>query len=100
LSSSRLKGRDENDNPALNSFCSFPPKIRREPSSRLVDTIRRVCSYRHVKLLAALAILTAFCFSSCTTLANRRDLYRPNKANGPWTKKIEKGPHTLSGRPV
>jgi hypothetical protein len=43
-----------------------------------------------VKLFAALVLIAAFVFSSCTTLTNRRDLYRPNKANGPWTKKLEK----------
>jgi hypothetical protein len=43
-----------------------------------------------VKLFAVLALITVFAFSSCTTLANRRDLSRPDKANGPWTKKLEK----------
>jgi len=43
-----------------------------------------------VKSAFSLVVLAAFCaatFSSCTTLANRRDLYKPGKPNGPWTKR-------------
>jgi hypothetical protein len=54
-----------------------------------IDTVAPVCSYFRVKLFA-LALLTVFAFSSCTTLANRRSLYHQNKADGPWTKKLEK----------
>jgi hypothetical protein len=44
-----------------------------------------------VKSVLSLVILAAFCVSfccsSCTTLSNRRDLYKPGKPDGPWTKR-------------
>ena len=30
--------------------------------------------------------ITALAFSSCTTLQNRRDMYFPQKTNGPYTR--------------
>jgi len=39
-----------------------------------------------VKCLSLLLLFaTATAFTSCTTLANRRDLFRFGKGNGPWT---------------
>jgi len=43
-----------------------------------------------VKSVLPLVVFLAFCaatFSSCTTLSNRRDVYKPGKPNGPWTKR-------------
>jgi len=42
-----------------------------------------------VLLLSCLALLMAF--SSCTTLANRRDLYFPQSVEGPYTRMLKKG---------
>jgi hypothetical protein len=41
--------------------------------------------------LLALLAFVAFGFSACTTLANRRDLYSPTKANGPYTRSLQDG---------
>ena len=41
-------------------------------------------------LLFLLCVTTAFGFSSCNTLANRRDLFAPKRAEGPYTDMIEK----------
>jgi hypothetical protein len=62
----------------------------RAPACRLVDTPVLICSYHGVKYFAALLLISAFVFSSCSTLSNRRDLYRQDKANGPWTQKLHK----------
>jgi hypothetical protein len=51
-----------------------------------------------VKILlafGALAVLT-----SCTTLENRRDMYTPQKVNGPYTRALKDGspqPEPVSG---
>jgi ABC-type uncharacterized transport system auxiliary subunit len=41
-----------------------------------------------VKLVILLAVAVAL--NACTTLANRRDIYRTTKPNGPATQKIHK----------
>jgi hypothetical protein len=43
-----------------------------------------------VKFLLPLALIAAITFTSCTTLANRRDLYSPAKGSGPYTQKLKK----------
>jgi hypothetical protein len=55
-----------------------------------VDSRQPFCSHHPVKIILCLVLLAAFSLSACTTLANRRDLYRPKKANGPWTAKLDK----------
>jgi len=42
-----------------------------------------------VKLLVPLCCLAAL--TSCTTLENRRDLYSPQKVNGPYTRMLKDG---------
>lgn len=34
---------------------------------------------------------SALMFSSCTTLENRRDMYFPQKVNGPYTRMLKDG---------
>jgi len=43
-----------------------------------------------MKALSLLALLTAFLLTSCNTLSNRRDLYSLKKADGPYTKRLDK----------
>lgn len=52
-----------------------------------LDTSHGFCSHPAVKLSLSLLILAAIIstFSGCTTLANRRDVYRPAEASGPYT---------------
>jgi ABC-type uncharacterized transport system auxiliary subunit len=57
---------------------------RREPLTRR----NGFAPIAHVKFVILLAVAVAF--SACTTLANRRDIYRPTKPNGPATQKIHK----------
>ncbi len=54
-----------------------------------VDSSLRFCSLRAVKF-AVLSLLLAAMFASagCTTLANRRDLFRPNPPEGPYTDRL------------
>lgn len=44
-----------------------------------------------MKSLLPLMLLAAVGLSSCNTLANRRDLYGPNKPEGPYTKALYTG---------
>jgi hypothetical protein len=37
-----------------------------------------------VKSILLLSLLAAFALSACTTLSNRRDLYRPGKPGSSW----------------
>ena len=41
--------------------------------------------------LLALSAFMALSFSACTTLENRRDLYSPAKAHGPYTRALREG---------
>ena len=41
--------------------------------------------------LLALLAFVAFGLSACNTLADRRDLYAPVKANGPYTRSLQDG---------
>jgi len=41
-----------------------------------------------VKTLLPLALLGCVALTSCTTLANRRDLYSPVKGKGPYTDQL------------
>jgi hypothetical protein len=51
--------------------------------------------------LLALLALAAFGFSACNTLADRRDLYSPTKANGPYTRSLQDGTWADNGvKPV
>lgn len=43
----------------------------------------------NVKLTLALLTIVAFALNACTTLANRRDLYSPDKPHGPYTQKLQ-----------
>jgi hypothetical protein len=53
-----------------------------------------------IPLLALLAFV-AFGFSACNTLADRRDLYSPVKANGPYTRSLHDGTWADAGvKPV
>jgi hypothetical protein len=53
-----------------------------------------------VKSLLPFGFLTMVVFASCTTLENRRDLYSPQKVEGPYTRMLKDGipkPEPLSG---
>lgn len=45
-----------------------------------------------MKFLSSLLLLAALVLSqtACTTLVNRRDLYRPARGSGEWSKKYER----------
>lgn len=48
-------------------------------------------------LVLSLAVVT---LSACTTLENRRDMYNPQKVNGPYTRMLKDGipkPQPVSG---
>jgi len=59
---------------------AFPPPI----FSR-VDMPFGICSHRNVKFALPFLLIVTFALNACTTLANRRDLYRDNEAHGPYT---------------
>jgi len=64
---------------------------------------RRSTIDRGVKTILPLALLfvVVAVLSSCTTLENRRDLYSPNKVNGPYTRMLkERLPAPPSATPV
>ena len=42
--------------------------------------------------------VAALAFTSCTTLQNRRDMYFPQKVNGPYTRMINKWDSTRHAR--
>ena len=44
-----------------------------------------------VKRTLVLLALGSVCLSSCTTLQNRRDLYSPQTADGPYTRALKGG---------
>ena len=44
-----------------------------------------------VKFAASLLVLLAFSLTACNTPANRRDLYKPNQASGPYTNWLRHG---------
>jgi len=49
---------------------------------------------------AAFLLLGVVFLASCTTLENRRDLYSPQKVNGPYTRMLDDGipkPQPVSG---
>jgi len=46
---------------------------------------------RRVKFALPLALCLAFATSACNTIENRRSLYAPKKANGPYTRSLEEG---------
>jgi hypothetical protein len=51
-------------------------------------------------LLAAALLGVTFIATGCTTLANRRDMYFPQRVDGPYTQMLRKGipkPATTSG---
>lgn len=51
-------------------------------------------------LLATATIATTFLSTGCTTLANRRDMYFPQRVDGPYTQMLRKGipqPASTSG---
>lgn len=51
-------------------------------------------------LLAAAMLGVTFIATGCTTLANRRDMYFPQRVDGPYTQMLRKGipkPATTSG---
>jgi hypothetical protein len=41
--------------------------------------------------LLAAAVLATTLFSGCTTLANRRDMYFPQRVDGPYTRMLRDG---------
>jgi len=46
---------------------------------------------RAVKFSVPLLALAALSLAACSTLVNRRDAYRPTKADGPWTRSLQDG---------
>ena len=64
---------------------------------RELTTMRRRRFTAHVKHLVPLsglmvmAAITASLTVSCTTLENRRDLYSPQKVQGPYTRMLKEG---------
>ena len=46
---------------------------------------------RAVKFFVPLLAFAALALSACSTDANRRDLYRPKKGDGYWTRSLEEG---------
>ncbi|MEX1118875.1 MAG: hypothetical protein WEB60_08790 [Terrimicrobiaceae bacterium] len=52
-----------------------------------------------MKILLAFGVVAVL--SSCTTLENRRDLYSPQKVNGPYTRALKDGipqPEPVAGK--
>ena len=47
-----------------------------------------ICSHRNVKFALPFLFIVVFALNACTTLANRRDLYSPDTAHGPYTDKL------------
>ena len=56
--------------------------------------MNQICSHAGVKYAFSLFIVAALLLTSCHTLSNRRDLYTPSEADGPWTKKQNGEPYT------
>ncbi len=46
---------------------------------------------RAVKFALPLALCLAFATSACNTIENRRSVYAPKKADGPYTRALEDG---------
>lgn len=44
------------------------------------------------RAVLSLLLLATLGSAGCTTLANRRDLFRPNPPEGPYTDKLHEGP--------
>jgi len=44
-----------------------------------------------VKLSLSVLALAALALTSCTTLENRRDMYNPQRVNGPYTRMLKDG---------
>lgn len=66
-------------------------------NDRLFTAIR--ITVRSVKSLLPLGIVV-LALASCTTLENRRDLYSPQKVEGPYTRMLKDGipdPEPVSG---
>ena len=53
---------------------------------------------RRVKFALPLVLCLAFATTACNTIENRRSLYAPQKANGPYTRSLRDGTwnHTKS----
>jgi hypothetical protein len=52
-----------------------------------VDTNPEICSHALVKIVLPVVLLVSLVLTSCTTLANRRDMYTYDQPDGPWTRK-------------
>jgi len=53
-----------------------------------------------VKYSHPVLVLSVLALAACTTLENRRDMYRPQKVNGPYTRMLKDGipnPEALHG---
>jgi hypothetical protein len=46
---------------------------------------------RRVKFALPFALCLAFATTACNTIENRRSLYSPKKADGPYTRSLEDG---------
>jgi hypothetical protein len=44
-----------------------------------------------VNLPLAILVVSTVLLTSCTTLENRRDMYSPQKVNGPYTRMLKDG---------
>ena len=44
-----------------------------------------------MKFITPFLLLIAFAFSACETAVNRRPLYSPSKASGPYTRSLKTG---------
>jgi len=50
-------------------------------------------------LILALSV-SAVCLTACTTLENRRDMYAPQKVDGPYTRMLREGIPSPDPTPV
>ena len=56
-----------------------------------VDTRARICSDAPVKFYTPFLLLVAIALTACETHQNRRSLYAPPKASGPYTQALKTG---------
>jgi hypothetical protein len=54
----------------------------------------------HTILIPFFALFLILLFSGCTTIQNRRDLYFPNKVEGPYTRMLHHGISAPTPTPV
>ena len=60
-------------------------------SGAIVDTRARICSDAPVKSITPFLLIAAVALTACETNQNRRSLYAPARASGPYTEALKTG---------